>query len=1050
MRVWPLLALLFAAATHAQAQRVLDDFHDPSLWQAAHTDDVEARVSGAGRHVLRLDYDFNDVHGNPINGYATARRTLALNLPENFEISFSVRGESPVNNLQFKLIDASGDNVWWLNMPDFAMPRNWHEIRIDKRQIKFAWGPAQDHALRHIAAIEFVVSSGRDGGKGTVYFKDLALHALPPTDTTPLRPRLASSSALPGFAAVAAMDGNMATAWRSDPAEGGRSWLRLDFGRPFEFSGIALYWRHGERAARAAILRSDDGKTWRRCAGLTAHNDDTDFVDLGYTRARYLRLDLDASAHRSVGLAEIQIHGPNWAETRNSFFKRVAQASPRGTYPRGFLEQSYWTIVGVDASGAPALMSEDGAIEPRRGAWSIEPFLIVDGRTLTWADATTTQDLVDGYLPMPRVVWQAGKIELDVDAFARGSRASSQLVARYRVSNLGDAPADVTLELSIRPFQVNPPAQFLGSPGGVGHIRTLHWQGRSVRVDDADLLFSRPPDAFEPRFADGTPLPALPGITHGNAHSVLDAFGMASGAAVYRLHLFAHAQAQIVVVAPITGAMSEIDKVDAGWVARERAAVASDWRKRLNRVVLTVPPEGRRIADTLRTAHADILLSRDGAALQPGTRSYARSWIRDGAMMADSLLRLGDIGAVREYVDWYAPHQFSSGKVPCCVDHRGSDPVPENDSAGEMIHAIAQLYRYDGDRAGLEKRWPHIASAIAYMDGLRARETGLDNPAFKGMLPASISHEGYSAKPMHSYWDDFWALTGYTDAAFVAQTLGKANTVRIERSRNEFRGDLLASIGLAMKAHGIDFVPGCAELGDFDPTSSTVILSTAGELSALSEPLHREYERYWKQFQQRASGAKDWKDYTPYEWRIVGSFVRLDWRERARAAIDFFFSTGARPPGWNQWAEVVGRDPREIRFIGDMPHGWVASDFISSALDLFAYERETDHSFVLGAGIPALWFDGNGVAIRGLGTPYGPVAFSARHNDSRLTLHIDAGAHPPGGFVFPWPLPGHPGETRIDGAHASWHHGELRIPAGTADVTIDVQAIENHGGRHAF
>lgn len=883
-----IFAVLFAMPAFADRARVLDNFENLAAWSAGHTDDTTAAVSAVdGRHgkALRLTFDFDHV-----NGYAMAHRALPLDLPPNYELSFWVRGNAGVNNLQFKLIDASGENVWWRNQPDFAFPREWQQIRMRKRQIEFAWGPAKDREPRHVAAIEFVVSSGRDGGKGKVDFADLTMRALPVEENPPLSP------------------------------------------------------------------------------------------------------------------------------TPNEMLRSAAQKAPRGTYPRGFLEQSYWTIVGVDGSGAPALMSEDGALEPRRGAWSIEPFLIVDGRILTWADVTSTQTLADGYLPMPEVVWQAGRIELAVDAFARGTRASSQLVARYRVRNPGDAPTDVTLELAIRPFQVNPPAQFLGVPGGIGHIRTLRWQGRSVRVDDDELLFSRPPDEFSRR---------------------QDVSGMAAGAGVYRLHVAAHAQAEIDVVAPITGTLPEIGKVDAAWVARERAAVASAWRERLDRVVLTVPPEGRRIADALRTAYADILLSRDGPALRPGTRSYARSWIRDGAMMADALLRLGDLDAVREYVDWYAPHQFSNGKVPCCVDHRGSDPVPENDSNGELIHAIAQLFRYDGDRADLKKRWPHIASAVAYMDKLRSSETGAANPAFKGLMPASISHEGYSAKPEHSYWDDFWALTGYSDAAFVAQILGKEDATRIARSRDEFRGDLLASINLAMKAHGIDFVPGCAELGDFDPTSSTVVLSPADGLAALSEPLHREYERYWKQFEQRASGAQDWKDYTPYEWRAVGSFVRLGWRERAQAAIDFFFSTGARPRGWNQWAEVVGRKPREIRFIGDMPHGWVASDFIRSALDLFAYRRARDRALVLAAGIPAHWFDGAGIAIRGLHTPYGRLGFAARRSGDRLTLQIDAGARPPGGFVFPWPLPGRPGATRIDGTPARWQGGELRIPTAPAQVVIE-------------
>ena len=33
-----------------------------------------------------------------------------------------------------------------------------------------------------------------------------------------------------------------------------------------------------------------------------------------------------------------------------------------------------------------------------------------------------------------------------------------------------------------------------------------------------------------------------------------------------------------------------------------------------------------------------------------------------------------------------------------------------------------------------------------------------------GLVTESISHEGYSAKPVHSYWDDFWALRGLDDA----------------------------------------------------------------------------------------------------------------------------------------------------------------------------------------------------------------------------------------------------------------------------------------------
>src|SRR3546814_18719414 len=83
-------------------------------------------------------------------------------------------------------------------------------------------------------------------------------------------------------------------------------------------------------------------------------------------------------------------------------------------------------------------------------------------------------------------------------------------------------------------------------------------------------------------------------------------------------------------------------------------------------------------------------------------------------------------------------------------------------------------------------------------------------------MPASISHECYSAKPMHSYWDDFWALRGYKDAVEVAKVLGKDDEARrMAASRDQFRKDLYASIRVATPAHGIDFIPGAAELGVF-------------------------------------------------------------------------------------------------------------------------------------------------------------------------------------------------------------------------------------------
>jgi hypothetical protein len=71
--------------------------------------------------------------------------------------------------------------------------------------------------------------------------------------------------------------------------------------------------------------------------------------------------------------------------------------------------------------------------------------------------------------------------------------------------------------------------------------------------------------------------------------------------------------------------------------------------------------------------------------------------------------------------------------------------------------------------------------------------------------------------------------------------------------------------------------------------------------------------------------------------RVIGSFIFLNQTERAHELVKFFLSD-QRPQGWNHWAEVVWSNPSEPKFIGDMPHTWVGSEFINSIRSFFVYD----------------------------------------------------------------------------------------------------------------
>ncbi|HET9131247.1 MAG TPA: coagulation factor 5/8 type domain-containing protein, partial [Terriglobia bacterium] len=319
--------------------------------------------------------------------------------------------------------------------------------------------------------------------------------------------------------------------------------------------------------------------------------------------------------------------------------------------------------------------------------------------------------------------------------------------------------------------------------------------------------------------------------------------------------------------------------------------------------------------------------------------------MRDGAMSSAALLRFGMRDEVKRFIGWYAGYQFENGMIPCVVDRRGPDPVPENDSHGEFIYACMEYFRFTKDTTFLRQEWPHIVGAVDYIQALRSQRMTKEyeggKRAFYGLVPESISNEGYSAKPMHSYWDDFFALKGVRDAAAAALALGeRLKHEEYDSIAGAFQHDLDTSIVLSMKAHAIPYIPGCVELGDFDATSTSIALFPCNAQSWLPpSSLDSTFDKYYRWFMQRQKGEIPWDAFTPYEIRTVGTFVRLGEKERANMLLDWFLAF-QRPEAWNGWAEVVWHNPDEAKFIGDMPHSWVGSDFINAFRSMFAYERD--------------------------------------------------------------------------------------------------------------
>jgi hypothetical protein len=105
-----------------------------------------------------------------------------------------------------------------------------------------------------------------------------------------------------------------------------------------------------------------------------------------------------------------------------------------------------------------------------------------------------------------------------------------------------------------------------------------------------------------------------------------------------------------------------------------------------------------------------------------------------------------------------------------------------------------------------------------------------------------------------------------------------------------------------------------------------------------------------------------------------------------------FFLSDRRPVSWNQWPEIAWRDRKAPAHVGDLPHTWIAAEYVLALRSLIAYEREADECLILAAGLAPEWIEGAGVRVERMPTLFGSLSYSLRRMDANtLRFQIDGG-----------------------------------------------------------
>ncbi len=820
-----------------------------------------------------------------------------------------------------------------------------------------------------------------------------------------------ASSQVEGHEPSHSIDGRRDTHWKS--AEDGEQWVELQFPHVMGLGGIVIGWGDNY-AVQYSIDWSSDRETWETVYRENIGSGGTDHIYFPAVDARYLRVVCHTS-NEGAGyeLAHIELKDRDAEATPLREYQARARNAEPGRYPMWLIrEQEFWTALGLPEDDQESLIGETGLFEPYKNGFSVQPFVRSDGELFTWAEVELSQNLEDNYIPLPSVDWQASGWGMNIAAVPFGEPGAAFTAVRYRLANKGNEPLEAELVLAIRPVQLNP----IWQHGGMSRIEDAECLARAdsaiVRINhqNAVLLPLLPDHMGASTLHDGEINDYLVQNIVPKETTASDPEGRVGIGLWYNLEIPAGEYRDVVAIYPL----HETDTVRQGWFTDpsstfDRAWIDSRemWKELLDRVVIDIPET--RLIETIMSNLGYVLINYDPPFFKPGTRNYNHSWIRDGALTGVATLRLGHTAPVREFIERYTELINEDGWVPYIITEDGR-PIGYNpdmdggeghefDSQGQYVHIVRQYYDFTGDKELLRSVYPEIIRALEYGQEIRKRRLTdqYRNTVFWGILPHSNSHEGYFPA-QHSYWDNFFMLLGWKDGAYLAEEMGDTESAKWMREEEaQLRKHLIDSINAVIKRDNLRYIPGSADLGDEDPTSTSVAVMVCEEAEHLPQDILRNtFDRYWQRVSRRHAGIPD--TFTPYEARNADVFIRFGQRDRALAVLRHFMEDSMRPRNWNHLAEVVHERPRAPSYIGDMPHTWCGSDYINAVLSMFSYVEH--NSLVLAAGVDPAWLE-EGVRVENMPTQFGDLDFRMRQEGNAIRFVASGNAQPPNGFALP-------------------------------------------------
>ncbi|MGA4838567.1 hypothetical protein [Streptomyces sp. G45] len=792
---------------------------------------------------------------------------------------------------------------------------------------------------------------------------------------------------------------------------------------------------------------------------------------------------------------------PWWAQAA---FRRWSDHFDTGTYDSkeaAFASNAlyrYWHMVGVKDHRQESLIGQGGEVEPVYDRYCLAGFVYDPASGTLSLPQLASGGRVVQHVEAPHVpivhttLLTPDGLELLQRTFATttGARQRDIAVHRLAVSSPDGRPREGWLCAAVLPAG---PSGFQrhdrrgGAPDRrLTFLRHLPDEARVETNSGWGPVFTTPPEHYgaygNPDFVTDpdaylarNPFHDL--VTSGKFNGALEArdqvAGLCSAAFAWPFRVEDDAVFEVDVRLPVDqyGGADDLAEVRAGHATDLAAATRDFWTGKLlgEGVQPRLPEPVAHLTGLFRQARAQLLILSDHGEIHPGPTVYDSFWIRDSSVEATACSLVGDAALAERQVGTHYPDRFhhGTGRIGPCAEYGFFGGPHERDdwewdSNGQALWAIGRLDRTRGPGAALGAKLytPYV------VDGARWLR---DNRDGNGLLHSGWSAEHLGERDKPHYWDDLWGLAGLYEAARLAERLGTpdigelwaafddlkratADSIRWVLAEQRARGDWetyiptgpgdvgrrdSTMIGAAAYFHPLRLHMG-AKLGDDIDRAARFTLDT----------LYAHFVTGG--FRHEAA----WNAYGPYltmqlahAYLLAGDPGRMDallgWTVAASLprVEDRAVALGA----WNeQHAFPIASDYREVPhrhwYMGDIPHGWAAAEYLLLLRDILFFEADEDrdpHLYVA-PGVRPHWVpDGERVAVEDAPTLFGaPFGYRLAHDAGARTVTVDITRAPDGvRYVYPCRF-GAVRAATADGRAVPVAGDDVRIPAGTRRFTV--------------